>query len=88
MATFKDLSEASLSQARAEITSTNNVTWTTTGDNTSTITHGIIYYYDTPNSFDQGNITARFTDNDIWCIKEEPPKTYLELPAGKRLISI
>ena len=67
-----------------------NVVWTAAGGDTSTITHGIIYN-DNPNSSRVGD-TVRFIDNNISFntpdIKEEPPKTYLQLPIGKRLISI
>ena len=59
------------------------ITWTAAGGNTSTITDCII-----TDTFDRGNITVRFTNNDIIRTEEEPPKTYLQLPTGKRLISI
>ena len=65
----------------------NNITWTAAGSDTSTITDSIIYN-DTSTTFDRGNITVRFTDNDIIRTEEDPPKTYLQLPTGKRLISI
>ena len=66
------------------------ISWTATGGDTSTITNSIIYS-DPIRSSDQwqmGDITVRFTDNDIIRTEEEPPKTYLQLPTGKRLISI
>ena len=59
------------------------ITRTAAGGNTSTITDCII-----TDTFDRGNITVRFTNNDIIRTEEEPPKTYLQLPTGKRLISI
>ena len=99
MATIKDLTETSLSQARTEIASmttdrtvalhygdtiaadSSTITWTAAGNDISTIT-------DNNWVFDQGTVTVRFTDNDIIRTEEEPPKTYLQLPTGKRLISI
>ena len=84
---FKEKYKMAVEESRTNIlthnTSMSNITWTAAGDNSST-THGIIYQ-DTPSSFDQGTITVRFTDSDI---EEKPPKTYLSLPTGKRLISI
>ncbi len=70
-----------------------DITWTATGGDTSTITHGIVYY-DSPNTLIVGDssINIELSDESNWYIrtdiKEEPPKTYLQLPTGKRLISI
>ncbi len=70
-----------------------NVIWTAAGGDTSTITHGIVYY-DSPNTLIVGDssINIELSDESNWYIrtdiKEEPPKTYLQLPTGKRLISI
>ena len=70
-----------------------NITWTAIGGDTSTITHGIVYY-DSPNTLIVGDssINIELSDESNWYIKtdikEEPPKTYLQLPIGKRLISI
>ena len=72
------------------------ITWTVAGGDTSTITDGIIYY-DSPNSIPNFTITdntlflnpdTRWNIYPTLHIKEEPPKTYLQLPIGKRLISI
>ncbi len=69
-----------------------NVIWTAAGGNTSTITDNLVYY-DSPNTLRVGDsINIELSDESNWYIKtdikEEPPKTYLQLPTGKRLISI
>ncbi len=69
---------------------TNTITWTAAGSDTSTITDNTVFL----NPDTRWNLYPSFeiTDNDIVLlkpdIKEELPKTYLQLPIGKRLISI
>ncbi len=54
---------------------TNTITWTAAGSDTSTIT-------DNTWVFDEGTVSVKIYE------PPEPPKTYLQLPIGKRLISI
>ena len=53
----------------------NTVTWTAVAGDTSTIT-------DNTWVFDEGTVSVKIYE------PPEPPKTYLQLPIGKRLISI
>ena len=71
------------------------VTWTSTGGSMgSDITGGVIYTdSDIPAEYEHNRILDfTITDNSIvqvkFEVKKEPPKTYLQLPIGKRLISI
>ena len=87
MATIDISKEPAIGNGDSIVFDANMVTWTASGGDTSTIVDNFTSY-STTNSFDQGNITVRFTDGDIIRNEEEPPKTYLQLPTGKRLISI
>ncbi len=91
MATIDISKEPAIGNGDSIVFDANIVTWTASGGDTSTIVDNFTSYSttnSTTNSFDQGDITVRYTDGDIIRTEEEPPKTYLQLPTGKRLISI